>query len=123
MSDDTAFVGRNLRDVHFEECDLSGVVMRGVVVDGMDIDSPWLGGDGSLVVNGVDVAAFVDEELDRRFPGRAGRMAADPDGLRAAWKGVEGAWTAAVERARTMPEGALTCRSGASGPSLRPCGT
>ena len=33
---------------------------------------------------GVDVVPLVEAELNRRFPGRADRRAADPDVLRAA---------------------------------------
>lgn len=66
------------------------VVMRGVTVDGADIDAPWLlDGDGSLLVNGVDVAPLVEAELNRRFPGRANRRAGDPGGLREAWAALE----------------------------------
>jgi hypothetical protein len=80
------FRGANLSGARFAESNLSGVVLRGVDIAGSDIDAPWLFEDGSVLrVNGVDVAPFVDAELNRRFPGRAERRAADPDGLRAAW--------------------------------------
>jgi len=66
------FAGTDLTGARFVEADLSGVVMRGVDVQGADIDAPWLlDGEGSLRVNGVNVAPFVDAELNRRFPGRA----------------------------------------------------
>jgi DinB family protein/pentapeptide repeat protein len=99
------FVGMDLTGARFVESDLSGVVMRGVDVEGADIDAPWLDGEGSLRVNGVNVARFVDAELNGRFPGRAGRRAADPDGLRAAWAALERTWPAAIERAAAMPAG------------------
>src|SRR5579859_867372 len=101
------FTGTDLTGARFVECDLSGVVMRGVNVEGADIDAPWLDGEGSLRVNGVNVAAFVDAELNGRFPGRAGRHAADPDGLRAAWAALERAWPATIERAAAMPAGTV----------------
>ena len=66
------FAWHGLTGARFVEADLSGVVMRGVDVQGADIDAPWLlDGEGSLRVNGVNVAPFVDAELNRRFPGRA----------------------------------------------------
>ena len=100
------FVGTDLTGARFVEADLSGVVMRGVDVQGADIDAPFLlDGEGSLRVNGVNVAPFVDAELNRRFPGRAGRRAADPDGLRAAWAALERTWSATLERAVAMPAG------------------
>src|SRR5215468_9424683 len=89
------FVDANLRGARFVGADLSGVVMRGVDVKGADIDAPWLCEDeGSLVVNGVDVAPLVDAELNRRFPGRADRRAKSPGGLRAAWATLEHTWAA-----------------------------
>jgi hypothetical protein len=102
------FVGANLSRARFVRADLSGVVMRGVAVQGTEIDSPWLfDGEGFLRVNGVDVIPFVDAELNRRFPGRAGRRAADPDGLRAAWAALERTWSGALERAAAMPAGTV----------------
>jgi uncharacterized protein YjbI with pentapeptide repeats len=104
----TEFVGADLRGARFVEADLSGVVMRGVQVDGADIDAPFLlGGKSSLRVNGVDVVPLVEAELNRRFPGRAARRAADPDGLRAAWAALERTWTATLESVAAMPVGTV----------------
>src|SRR5690348_6164066 len=80
--------------------------MRGVEVREAEIDSPWLcEGENVLRVNGVDVIPLVDAELNRRFPGRADRHAADPDGLRVAWAAIERAWVATQERVAAMPAG------------------
>ena len=102
------FVDTDLSRARFVGADLSGVVMRGVQVDGADIDAPWLLSDGgSLLVNGVDVTAYVDAELNRRFPGRAEQRAEDPEGLRAAWAALERTWAATLERVAAMPEGTV----------------
>jgi DinB superfamily/Pentapeptide repeats (8 copies) len=101
------FVGTDLTGARFVEACLSGVVMRGVDVQGADIDAPWLDDEGSLRVNGVNVAPFVNAELNRRFPGRASRRAADPAGLRAAWAALERTWSATLERAAAMPAGTV----------------
>lgn len=94
----------DLRAARFVGADLTGVVMRAVEVQGADIDAPWLlDGDGTLLVNGVDVIPFVEAELNRRFPGRAERRAADPDALRAAWAALESTWAATLERVAAMP--------------------
>lgn len=93
----------DLRGARFVRADLSGVVMRGVDVAGAEIDSPWLGEGGALLVNGVDVVPLVEAELDRRFPGRGQRRAEHPDGLRAAWAALEGTWAATLERVAAMP--------------------
>lgn len=103
-----SFVDADLRGARFLRTDLSGAVLRGVDVQGMDVDAPWLGEEGgSLVVNGVDVAPLVEAELDRRFLGRAERRATTPEGLRVAWAAVERAWTDAVARAEALPEGSV----------------
>lgn len=103
MSERT-FENRSLRGSRFVGCDLSGVVVRGSEVAGMEVDSPWLWECGSrFLVNGVDVVPLVDAELNRRFPGRELRAAADPEGLRAAWAAVEGAWTQLTARAAALP--------------------
>lgn len=100
------FIDTDLRGARFVRSDLSGAVMRGVDVQRMDIDGPWLLEDGgSLLVNGVDVVPFVDAELDRRFPGRGLRRAHDPEGLRAAWEAVEQTWAATLERVASLPAG------------------
>ena len=82
--------------------------MRGVDVQGADIDAPLLfDGESFLRVNGVDVIPFVEAELNRRFPGRADRRAGDPDGRRAAWATLERAWAATLERVAAMPAGTV----------------
>lgn len=100
------FLVTDLTGARFVDADLSGAVLRGVVVADAEIESPWLA-EGTLLVNGVDVVPLVDAELDRRFPGRADRLATDPEGLRAAWAKVESTWEATLERAAAMPDGTV----------------
>lgn len=102
------FVDVSLRGARFLEADLTGVVMRGVDARNMDIDAPWISDEDSFLrVNGVDVTAFVEAELDRRFPGRSERRAQDPEGLRSAWAAVEATWASTLERAAAMPDGSV----------------
>ena len=54
---------RDLKGALFNRSTLVGAVMRGVDVDGLDIDAPWLGG-GTLFVNGVNVVSFVESTLN-----------------------------------------------------------
>src|SRR3954467_1521753 len=84
--------------------------MRGVELAGMEIDAPWLSDGAGLRVNGIDVTPLVEQELDRRFPGRSERRAESPAGLRAAWTAVEQAWDAAIERAAALPAGSVDVR-------------
>ena len=104
------FVERDLRGARFVECDLSGVVMRGVEISGMDIDAPWLSDGPGLRVNGIDVTPFVEQELDRRFPGRGTRRAESPADLQDAWTIVVRAWDVAIERATALPSGSVDVR-------------
>ena len=101
------FVDTNLRDARFVGADLSGVVMRGVEVPGLEIDAPWLSPGDVLRVNGVDVVPLVEAELDHRFPGRSTRRASDPRGLREAWAAVERTWADTLVRVSTMPAGTV----------------
>jgi hypothetical protein len=102
------FVDVNLRGARFVRADLSGVVMRAVEAQDVEIDAPWLfDGETFLRVNGVDVIPLVEAELNRRFPGRADRHAEHPDDLRAAWAGLERTWAATLERVATMPAGTV----------------
>jgi hypothetical protein len=101
------FRGVRLGAARFVESDLSDVVIRGCEVAGLEIDAPWLVHGDPLVVNGVDIVAFVEAELDRRFPGRSQRRADDADGLRSAWAAVEQQWVATLARVETMPPGTV----------------
>jgi hypothetical protein len=102
------FTEVDLTGARFDGADLRGAVLRGVDVAGAEIDAPWLFAEGGvLLVNGIDVVPFVKAELDRRFPGRSQKRAADPDGLRAAWAAVERTWSATLERVAAMPADAV----------------
>ena len=94
--------------------DLAGLEIRDCGLDGLKIVDCYgadvsLGGDfRRLVVNDVDVTAYVEAELDRRHPERAlVREAVSADDHRAAWDAVERMWDATLARARRLPEAAL----------------
>jgi hypothetical protein len=93
---------------------LAGLEIRDCEVDGLKIvdcygSDVYLGGDFQrLVVNDVDVTAYVESELDRQHPARkAAREAQSPDDYRAVWDVVEGLWAKTLERARQLPEATL----------------
>ncbi|EGD42208.1 hypothetical protein NBCG_03459 [Nocardioidaceae bacterium Broad-1] len=89
--------GLEIRDCWFEE--------RLKIVDcwGRDV---YLGGDfGRVVVNDVDVTAYVQSELDRVHPSRRlAREAETADEIRSVWNLLETEWAATIERVRAMPE-------------------
>ncbi len=96
------FVDADLAGARFVRCILAGAVVRAADLTDLQLDGYC---DGTLLVEGVDVMPYVEAELDRRFPGRAGRLATTPDGLRQAWVDVRAAWAEAVRRVASMPAG------------------
>ncbi len=102
------------RGARIHLCDLAGLEIRDCEVSGLKIvdcygGDVYLGGDFErLVVNDVDVTAYVEGELDRRHPTRAlAREAESPDDYRTAWDSIERLWEATLDRARLLPEARL----------------
>jgi hypothetical protein len=87
-----------MEGTRFREVRMRGVVMRGIEVSDVEID----GYIGRLVVNGVDVAPYVEAELNRRHPERPKMRPTDPAGFREAWEIIERLWAGTVERARGL---------------------
>src|SRR3954463_15337258 len=93
------FNDEDLTGAEFRECDLSrarlvGVVMRDAEIDGLVTN---------LVVNGVEVTAYVEAELDRRHPVRLLLRSDDPADLREGWRQLRSDWAVTVERMRATP--------------------
>lgn len=100
------------RDALIRQSDVSGLEIRDCwfeerlkIVDcfGRDV---YLAGDfGRVVVNDVDVTAYVEAELDRAEPNRVlAREARTADEIRAAWAAIESTWSATTELVRALPE-------------------
>src|SRR5688500_5663664 len=94
------FEDEDLSGAEFRECDLSRTRMVGVVMRDAEID----GLVTNLVVNGVEVMAYVEAELDRRHPVRLLIRSDQPADLEAAWRQLRGDWATTTERVRSMPE-------------------
>lgn len=92
------FRGCEFADTRFRIVEMSGVTMRGVELHNVDIS----GDIGNLTVNGVEVRALVEAELDRRYPERAKMRPTDAAGFREAWDIVELLWDGTVARARRL---------------------
>lgn len=95
-------------------CNLAGLEIRDCEVNDLKIvdcygSCVYLGGYFQrVVVNDVDVTAYVEAELDREHPVRAlARDAATPEDYRAAWDAIETLWSATLDRARLLPESTL----------------
>ena len=76
----TRYVDEDLHGAEFRECDLTGARLIGVAMQDAVID----GLVTNLVVNGVEVAEYVEAERDRRHPVRVLVRSDDPDDLREA---------------------------------------
>ena len=105
------------REARIHLSDLTGLEIRDCETSGLKIVDCYgsdihLGGDfGRIVVNDVDVTAYVEGELDRQHPVRVlARDASTPEDYRAAWDAVETQWQATLERVRTLPETKLHVR-------------
>ena len=96
------FTGADFTGAVFRDCDLRGVK----VADSWLIDIDISGLIGNVVVNDVDVTAFVEAELDRRNPELVQvREMQTADEYRTMWGTVERLWSATVERASRLPDG------------------
>ncbi|MEA5360367.1 DinB family protein [Amycolatopsis sp., V23-08] len=102
------------RGARIHLCTLDGLEIRDCEVTGLKIVDCY-GSDVSLgglfervVVNDVDVTAYVEAELDRRHPARVlARDAASPEDYRAAWDAIETLWSETLDRAKLLPEATL----------------
>lgn len=94
----STFRAASLSNVTIRGTDLHHVKMTGVELWDVDISGEIRG----LRINGVDVTAYVEEELARREPDLARMQPEDPDGFRAAWALLEERWDGTVQRARGL---------------------
>jgi hypothetical protein len=107
------FENVEMRGAHFRRVDLSGAQFHAVdlshaVMRGVDLIDVDISGEiENLVINGVDVTAFVEAELDRRQPERIKMRPTDPEGFREAWHLLDRLWEGTVDRARGFTPGQL----------------
>ncbi len=95
------FWGADLRGARFRDVDLTAASISHARVVDVTIDAFV----DRLVVNGVDVTAFVNEH-DRWYPTRAALGATDLESMRAGWAALREAWAASIARARQLPDDA-----------------
>ncbi len=103
-----SFTGADFTGANFRDCDLR----QAKITDSWLIDVSLSGLVGNLVVNDVDVTAFVEGELDRRHPERVQlRQMQTAGDYRAMWATIERLWAQTVTRAERLPEPALHQRA------------
>lgn len=95
----------DLAGATFRDCSLAGARIIGSDISGLRVSGYTTNG-GGVIVDGVDVAAFVRSELDRRHPERALlREARTAEDLRTVWATVDRLWSQTLARAERMPVG------------------
>ena len=96
----------------FWGADLSGARFRDVNLTDVKISHAWLVDVeidalvDNVVINGVDVTAYVNER-DPWHPLRAMLRPASPEDMRATWAALEEEWAKTVAGAQALPEDAL----------------
>jgi hypothetical protein len=99
-----SFTSEDFTGAAFRDCDLRQVK----ITDSWLVDVSLSGLVGNLVVNDVDVTAYVDGELDKRHPERVQLRAMRTVGdYRAMWDTIENLWSQTVARAGRLPGPAL----------------
>lgn len=98
----SVFWGADLRGARFRDVDLTGARISHAFFVDVDIDAMV----DRVVINGVDVTAYVNER-DPWYPLRSMLRASTPEGMRAAWAALEAEWAKTVTRAQALPEDAL----------------
>jgi len=93
------FWGADLRGARFRDVNLTDVTISHAWLVDVEIDAFI----DRVVVNGVDVTAFVNEH-DRWYPLRSVLGAADPESMRSGWAALRESWAATLARARRLPD-------------------
>jgi hypothetical protein len=96
------FWGADLRGARFRDVDLTDVTISHALLVNVDIDAMV----DRLVVNGVDVTAYVNER-DPWYSVRSKLRAATPADMRIEWATLEDEWAKTVARALALPEARL----------------
>ena len=89
--------GARFRDVNLTDARISHAWLVNVDIDAL-VDT--------LVVNGVDVTAYVNER-DSWYPLRAMLRPSSPEAMRTTWEALDDEWAKTVAMARALPEDML----------------
>ncbi len=95
------FWGANLRGAQFRDVDLTDATISHAWLVNVDIDALV----DRVVINGVDVTAYVNER-DPWYPLRTLLRPSNPEDMRATWVALEAEWAKTITRAQALPESA-----------------
>jgi hypothetical protein len=93
------FLDEDFNTAEFRECMLNGARFIGVVMQDAEID----GLITNLVVNGVEVTAYVEAELDSRYPVRVLIRSDIPADLLEGSRQLQSDWTLTMDRLQASP--------------------
>jgi DinB superfamily/Pentapeptide repeats (8 copies) len=93
------FWGADLTGARFRDVNLTDAKISHAWLVNVDVDALV---DG-VVINGVDVTAYVNER-DPWYPLRAMLRPSNPQDVRATWAALEGEWSKTITRAQSLPE-------------------
>jgi hypothetical protein len=96
------FWGADMRGARFRDVNLADVTITHAWLDGVEVDAFV----DRLVVNGVDVTAYVNER-DPWYPLRRVLRVSDADDMRAGWTALDEAWAVTIADAQQRPEADL----------------
>lgn len=96
------FWGADLRGAHFRDVDLTDATITHAILANVGVDAVV----DSLVINGVDVTAYVNER-DPWYPLRSMLQPADPEDMRATWAALDEAWASTIAMASGRSEAQL----------------
>ncbi len=96
------FWGADLSGARFRDVNLTDVTISHAWLVNVDIDALV----DRVVINGVDVTAYVNER-DPWYPLRSMLRPSNPKDMRAAWATLEAEWAKTIEMAQALPEDAL----------------
>ena len=95
----SVFWGADMKGSTFRDVDLTGTRISHAWLVDVQIDALV----DRLVVNGVDVTAYVNER-DPWYPLRTMLTPTDPAGMRATWAALEAVWAPVIARVQAMPD-------------------
>lgn len=96
---EAVFWGADMRGARFRDVNLAEVQISHAWLVDVEVDAYV----DQLVVNGVDVTAYVNEH-DRWYPLRTVLRPTDADSMRSGWAALRAAWTTIVARAQRLAE-------------------
>src|SRR4029079_6087790 len=103
----------DMSGMRFEHVNLTRARVHGAFLVDTKVTDAWVqsldlsGNIQSLVVNGVEVAGFVQAELERRYPELGYLDAKDVPGVHRAWAKVQESAAATLDTARRLPPAML----------------